>query len=310
MNKENEPINIILGDGQIGSAVKRILENSLQFAREDIDFSNDKLLKPRLHELLDPLKINSIINTIAYTNVDKAEEEKELCEMVNAKSVKILAEYCHERDIPLIHYSTDFVFDGTKPKPYIETDTPNPISHYGKTKLLGDQYIERCHDKYLIFRVSWVYCILCDGNFVRKILKAAKVNKELSIVDDQIGGLSSAHDIAALTCAIIKELKMVNEKNLWGLYNMSPKKFVSRFDAAKTMLKMAKKHSVQKLEKVVLRKSKTDNQNAKAKRPLNSRLDSSKLKQTFGIEMPKWKYSLDRGLHFLYKHYKILKISL
>lgn len=302
MNRRHESVNVVLGDGQIGSSIARIVENKLHLTKKHIDFSNERLMKFQLHECLDSIKINSVINTIAYTNVDKAESESSLCNMVNAKCVKILAQYCNERRIPLIHYSTDFVFDGSKKTPYTEIDECSPMNEYGKSKLLGDNYIKEFHDKYLIFRVSWVYSVFTENNFIKKIINHASKNKEINVVDDQIGGLSSSFDIANTTCCILQKLKMINNADsLWGLYNMSPRQFESRFEIAKTAIEIARKYSTLDLDDVIIKKCSTDNNLSVAKRPLNSRLDSSKLEKNFSIEMRDWRHSLDCGLRFLYK---------
>lgn len=280
-------------NGQVGSAlVKQFCdENEFQiqsYSSKDIDFSN----LDAVQKFLDNLKTipNIIINAAAYTAVDKAEEEKELVNKINHQSVAILAKFCANNDITLIHYSTDYIFDGSGDQPFIEDNIKNlnPLNHYGKTKLDGENAIINSGCNHIILRTSWIWSE--NGkNFVNTIKKLAQEREELNIIDDQIGSPTFSGDIANYTIEIIK--KLLNNPKLFGIYNLVSAGYVSWFEFAKEIIKIVKKGNldlkIKEINPIPTTKYKTP-----AKRPLNSRLNINKIQENFNIKITSWKDSL------------------
>lgn len=223
-NKNIKNTNVILfgKNGQIGSNLSAALSNEegvnvASYSSQDVNFSN-------LDELSNFLKNLSIIpdfiiNAAAYTAVDKAEEEKELANLINHKAVAILAQYSAQNNIKLIHYSTDYVFDGSGNAPFKEDNIKNliPLNFYGKTKLLGEKAIVSSGCDYLILRTSWIYDEK-GKNFANTITKLAVEKDVLTIVSDQIGGPTSAKFVAQYTLKIIK--KLINWKENFSIWNL------------------------------------------------------------------------------------------
>ncbi len=298
---------VILGQGQVGKALQGIFNKEAKiFTRSDIDFSNLGNLNFNLHMMLDEINISCIINCIAYTNVDKAEnEEKELAQIVNANALEILALYCENKDIPLFHFSTDFVFDGTKETFYTEEDQPNPINVYGKTKLLGEEILLNTWNKVMIFRIAWVYSIHFNHNFVAKIIYAMLNNTQISVPDDQIGNLCNVFDLSVLLVAVInKILQNINngESIKWGIYHISPLGFESRYNIAKKILHTLKITSnnddIKAIEVIPIA---TSSLNTNVQRPLNSCLGSRKFFKEFLQGMPDWCFSLHNATQKIYQ---------
>lgn len=292
----NNKINIILGNGQLGSELINKLPNAIQLTRKDLDLS-DSNLEYNLAKNLENIDIETIINTTAYTNVDKAEQEMDLAMQINANAVKIIAKYCQLRQIKLIHYSTDFVFDGKKVDPYIENDPSNPIQHYGKTKLIGENFALEYNDKTIIPRISWVYNMSFENNFIKKILNAALKRSELSIVNDQLGGTTSVADLANATNEVLKKLD--SEFKNWGIYHLATKNFANRFEVTEFAIDYASKF-LPKLKNVKLTQIKTTTTNGTAERPKNSMLNSDKFSKIFNHEIHCWKNSLKTQIEDFY----------
>lgn len=292
----NNKINIILGNGQLGSELINKLPNAIQLSRKNLDLS-DSNLEYNLAKNLENIDIETIINTTAYTNVDKAEQEIDLAMQINANAVKIIAKYCQLRQIKLIHYSTDFVFDGKKVDPYIENDPSNPIQHYGKTKLIGEDFALEYNDKTIIPRISWVYNMSFENNFIKKILNATLKRSELSIVNDQLGGTTSVADLANATNEVLKKLD--SEFKNWGIYHLATKNFANRFEVTEFAIDYASKF-LPKLKNVKLTQIKTTTTNGTAERPKNSMLNSDKFSKIFNHEIPCWKNSLKTQIEDFY----------
>jgi dTDP-4-dehydrorhamnose reductase len=292
----NNKINIILGNGQLGSELINKLPNAIQLSRKNLDLS-DSNFEYNLVKNLENIDIETIINTTAYTNVDKAEQEIDLAMQINANAVKIIAKYCQLRQIKLIHYSTDFVFDGKKVDPYIENDPSNPIQHYGKTKLIGEDFALEYNDKTIIPRISWVYNMSFENNFIKKILNAALKRSELSIVNDQLGGTTSVADLANATNEVLKKLD--SEFKNWGIYHLATKNFANRFEVTEFAIDYASKF-LPKLKNVKLTQIKTTTPNGTAERPKNSMLNSDKFSKIFNHEIPCWKNSLKTQIEDFY----------
>lgn len=240
-----------------------------------------------------------IVNAAAYTAVDKAEAEPELATAINATGPGVLAEEAKRMGSLLVHYSTDYVFDGTKQGAWVETDAPNPLSVYGKTKLAGDQAIQAAGCDYLIFRTSWIYGAR-GHNFLLTMLRLAKERSELRIVDDQIGSPTSSECIAQATANVLAQVLMpggVGLEGRSGIYNMTSSGETSWFGFTKTLLTQAASRfgiTIPNLVPIT-----TGDYPTPAKRPANSRLSCQRLEETFGVKIPPWEHALDLVLETL-----------
>ncbi len=228
-------------------------------------------------------KVNCIVNCAAYTAVDKAEEDKERCRMLNALAPGYLAEAAQENGAHLIHISTDYVFNGEAYLPYIETDAVCPKTVYGQTKLEGEQLVlERCEHS-MIFRTAWLYSSF-GNNFVKTMLRLGCEKSEIGVVFDQIGTPTYAHDLAGAIFVAI------NKGIVPGVYHFSNEGVCSWYDFAKSVFRLAG------IETCKVRPLHTNEYPAKALRPHYSVLDKTKIKQTFGMQIPHWEESLARCL--------------
>ena len=239
-----------------------------------------------------------IINAAAYTAVDKAETEQEVAYAVNSKGSENLANVCKQLDIPLLHISTDYVYDGEKDSPYLESDEPHPTGVYGASKLEGDQKIEQIWTKHIILRVSWVFG-KHGNNFVKTMLRLAEQRDELSIVDDQYGAPTSATDIAT-TLLDIAESPIFNQPDCpWGIYNLQSEPGVTWYEFAQEIFRQAEQSGLigktMKLNPIPSSEFPTP-----VKRPANSKLGGEKLQKHFNIHPHNWTDDLGRMLR-IYK---------
>jgi len=226
-------------------------------------------------------KFDYCINTAAYTNVDKAESEKEAAFLTNAEGVKYLSEACKENNIVLIHISTDYVFDGRKTTPYIESDSVNPINVYGASKLKGEEYIQKICSNFFIFRTSWLYSQY-GNNFLKSMLRFAEEKRDLSITTEQTGTPTNANDLARVVVALIN----LNNKN-YGLYHFSNKGKATWYDFAKAIFSFSGQ-----IENVKL--AKTVHYRTFAKRPAYSVLNKDKFLENFTPSLIHWEESLEQ----------------
>lgn len=285
---------LLLGkNGQVGRRLKDALVplgHLICLGKEDVDFLKPESLKIAL-ELHRP---QIIINAAAYTAVEKAEYEADIAYQINAAAPGELAYHAAKNGSLLVHYSTDYVFDGRKIGEYNENDESCPLNIYGKTKLEGERSIITSGCKYLIFRTSWVFDSL-GQNFPKTILKAAAFNEYLDVVSDQIGTPTSAKLIANVTAFVLQQLLLFGYtqfnriEEFYGIYNLTGKGSVSWYEFAKILLQHAslKGFRLQCREENI-RPILSANYSSKALRPLNSRLDTNKLEQKFGFFLPKW----------------------
>lgn len=258
-----------------------------------VDLSDSAVLR----ELIRNTKPDIIINAAAYTNVDKAEIEPELARAINAIGPGVLAEEAKKINAVLIHYSTDYVFDGTKGSPYIETDVTNPLSVYGKTKLEGEQAIQSVGGAYLILRTSWVYSMR-QGGFVTKVLQWARDQETLRVVDDQISSPTWARMLAEATALALAQGRddpagYIREKA--GLYHLAGSGACSRYEWAKAILELDPQKSEQKVRQLLPAKS--SQFPTPAERPLVSVLDCGKFEQVFGLRLPEWGETLKLAIN-------------
>lgn len=248
-----------------------------------------------LRELISKTKPDIIVNAAAYTNVDKAESEPDLARAINATGPGVLAEEAKKINAVLLHYSTDYVFDGTKSSPYLETDQPNPLNMYGQTKLEGEQLIAASGCLYLILRSTWIYSK--RSGFVAKVLEWARTQEVIRIVDDQISSPTSARLMAEITASLISKIE-INPDN-WmherkGIYHCACNGYCSRYEWAKEVLKLASNSG--RVPGQQLLPATTAEFSTPAQRPLRSCLDSSKFENTFEMKMPHWLRALELAM--------------
>ncbi len=279
---------LLLGStGQIGWELNRALLTLGDLTALDYP-QIDMVDSASIQQVVRSAQPNIIVNATAYTNVDQAESEPELAMAINAKGPGILAEEAHRLGAGLIHYSTDYVFDGKKGAPYTEEDTPGPLSVYGETKLAGDRAIQAASGAFLIFRTSWVYS-LRRPCFVTKVLQWARQHETLRIVDDQVSSPTWARTLAEATAQVIAQgrgdpVGYIQEKR--GLYNLTDSGACSRFAWAQAILDLDPKKPEQALKRILPAKS--ADFSTPAERPLNSTLDISHVKSVFTFDLPQW----------------------
>ena len=288
--------------GQVGFELQRSLAGLAELIAVDVERMN--LTDPiAIRRVMREIAPDLIINTAAYTAVDLAESQPELAMAVNGIAPGIIAEEARRLGATLIHYSTDYVFDGTKAGPYTEEDEPRPMSVYGRTKLAGDQAIEAVDVPYLILRTSWVYGAR-GKNFLLTILRLARERDELKIVDDQIGAPTWSRAIARATADILKRLgygqpgfhAACAERR--GVYNFTAAGQISWHGFAAAILENAKNlrpiDVALALERVpALKAIPSERYPTPAQRPRNSVLAHDKLERVFGVALADWRASLD-----------------
>jgi len=235
-----------------------------------------------------------IVNAAAHTAVDKAESEPELARTINALAPGVIAQEAKRNNAWLIHYSTDYVFDGSGDKPWLETDPTGPLSVYGATKLEGEQLIEQSGCKRLIFRTSWVYAAR-GGNFAKTMLRLAQERDKLSVIDDQIGAPTGADLLADITAHAIRTAQQKPE--VAGLYHLVASGETSWHGYANFVIEFARKTGVAlKVTPEAIQAVPTSAFPAPAKRPHNSRMSAEKLRRNFGVELPHWQFGVTRML--------------
>lgn len=256
------------------------------FGSKEFDISDSEQVNKTILEI----KPDVVINAAAYTAVDKAEAEQELAYAVNSLGSENLAQACKYQNIPLLHISTDYVYDGEKKTPYTELDTTKPMGVYGASKLEGDQKITATWDKHIIIRVSWVFG-QHGNNFVKTMLRLAKQRDKLSIVDDQFGAPTSAKAISCCLLDIIEHQQFNQLDCPWGIYNFQSDPGVSWYVFAQEIFQQAYKQGVIK-KQMKITPIPSSEFPTPAKRPFNSKLNGKKLQQQFGILPVDWKVNL------------------
>lgn len=274
--------------GQVGWELRHTLACLGQVTAVDypeVDFSSADSIRAAVRAVAPAL----MVNAAAYTAVDKAEIEPDLAMAINGSAPGVLAEEAKRLGCTLVHYSTDYVFDGTKQGQYVETDAPNPLNVYGRTKLAGDEAIKAVGGDYLILRTSWVYGAR-GNNFLLTMLQLAKEKAELRIVDDQIGSPTTSECIAQATADILAQALRPSAGGLEGrsgIYNLTCAGETSWFGFAKEFLSGRGGSAAPKLIPIP-----TSEFPRPAKRPANSRLLCRRVEETFGVVMPDWKVAL------------------
>jgi dTDP-4-dehydrorhamnose reductase len=232
--------------------------------------------------ILDTPEVDVVINAVAYTAVDRAEQEEALAYRVNAEAVEALARACHARNIPLIHVSTDYVYDGAKDAPYLEEDATGPLNAYGRTKLAGEDAIRKHLPAHVILRTSWIYSAQ-GQNFMKTMLRLGAEREEVRVVDDQRGAPTPAADLAAAIVTIARSI--AGDNRSYGTYHFADAGDVSWCGFAAEIFRQADLRA----RAVPIR---TADYPTPARRPANSRLNTDKISRAFGIRPPAWQTSL------------------
>jgi dTDP-4-dehydrorhamnose reductase len=293
--------------GQIGAKLAAFLPRLGEvaaFDRHELDLSKPEHIRRAIRDV----QPNVIVNAAAYTSVDQAEREEKQARIINVDAPALMAEEAKKIGASLVHYSTDYVFDGSSSLPYAETDQPNPINVYGKTKLAGEEAIRAVGAPHLIFRTAWVYGTK-GRNFLLTVLRLATEREELRIVRDQIGAPTWSSEIAKATAEVLLQLSVRGQNDpsrFSGVYHMTAGGKASWFEFAEAILEEASRmprdipwfETATKGEPLVTHRVTpipTEEYPTPARRPAYSLLSNSRLRQDFGLELPAWSLQL-RGV--------------
>ena len=287
---------LLLGkNGQVGWELQRALQPlgeviALDRYINDQGDCGDVSNFEQINQTIARLQPNIVINATAYTAVDKAESEQLQNDLINHLAVKNLAEQCKDINALLVHYSTDYVFDGTGDAPWQEDNSTAPVNSYGQAKRDGEIAIEKTGVKFLNFRTSWVYASR-GKNFIKTMLGLAATKEHLTIINDQHGVPTSAELIADVTAQALRYYLLKDESakaSLWGHYHLVPTGVTTWYDYAELIFNLAEqqgeKLTIQHVEPIL-----TNNYLTPAKRPLNSRLNNEKIQARFELQLPDWK---------------------
>jgi len=278
-------------NGQVGWELQRTLGTLGELTALDypeIDFTDIDAIRQTVRRE----RPGVIVNAAAYTAVDKAESEPEIATAINAAASGVLAEEALRLGIALIHYSTDYVFDGSKGSPYSEADAPNPLNVYGKSKLAGERAIQETGGSYLILRTSWVYSMR-QGGFVTKVLEWARRQPALKIVDDQVGNPTSCRMLAEATAQLLAMAG--SDISHWagercGVYHLGGDGTASRYQWAAEIIRNDPRREEQVVRELL--PARTVDFPTPAQRPLFSALDCSHFTTVFGLRLPPWQKAL------------------
>ncbi len=291
--------------GQVGWELQRslvCLGEIHALDQDEADFSQPEALTA----ILDQHRPDIIVNAAAHTAVDKAESEPDLARRINADSIAVLATWAAQQGAWLIHYSTDYVFDGSKSGFYTETDDTNPLSVYGQTKLEGEEAIHQSGCQHLILRTSWVYAVL-GQNFAKTMLTLAASRDSLSVVADQWGAPTSAELLADVTATCLYRLQQQTDaERLSGTYHLVAAGETHWCEYARLVLELAQEQGIQlRVGPGAVQAIPTAAYPTPAQRPLNSRLSTDKIRTTFGITLPDWRHHVRRQVRELIEQQKV-----
>jgi dTDP-4-dehydrorhamnose reductase len=285
--------------GQLGHDLQTLLVTVgevISLSRDSLDLAQPEQVRDVIREI----QPGAIVNAAAYTAVDKAESEIELANIVNGATPTAIAEIAQQLNIPLIHISTDYVFDGQKNTPYLEDDAPNPIGAYGKSKLLGENGVRQTCDRHLILRTAWVYGTGGKGNFVKTMLRLGKEQEELRVVVDQVGAPTWTGDLAGAIAKLLSGL--LNNTVAPGTYHYTNSGAISWYDFAIAIFEEAEALgiplAIQRIVPIT-----TDEYPTPAKRPAYSVLSSKKVSAALGTIPPHWRSALRLMLKKLHGHF-------
>jgi dTDP-4-dehydrorhamnose reductase len=283
---------ILGGAGQLGLELQRSFAGQDPMAAVDRAVA-DLAVPDQLRAIVRRVQPNVIVNAAAYTAVDRAESEPELAMAVNARAPRILAEEARALDALLVHYSTDYVFDGTRPEPWTESDAPHPLNVYGASKHAGEEAVQQSGCRHLIFRTSWVYGPH-GRNFLLTMLRLGREREQLTVVDDQVGAPTTSLELARATKTIVDgvlEGQFGAPENWTGLYHMTCSGSVSWCGFAEAIFERAEKLLDGRRPQVV--PIPTGDYPTPAKRPQNSVLSNARLQERFGVALAPWEQALD-----------------
>lgn len=287
---------LLLGKyGQLGWELDRSLQclgQVIAYDYPEIDFAKPSLLR----FLIEEARPQVVINAAAYTDVDKAESNAERVKLVNTVAPAVLAEVCRTLESVLIHYSTDYVFDGMKGEPYDENDAPRPLNFYGQSKLEGERAIEQVGGIHLIFRTAWLYSMR-GNSYVSKVLRWAHSQHEMKVVDDQVSNPTWARSLAEITAQILAKAGPAPFQwlsDLRGLYHLAGWGFASRLEWARAII--ANDHDGKRQLVKIIRPATSTEFPACAKRPVFSALDCRRFERTFSLRLPDWECALSLAM--------------
>ena len=299
-SRKQRPQILLLGkNGQLGWELQRTLQ-PLGIVHA-LDYPEIDLTRPdTLDGIFQEIHPAIIVNATAYTAVDQAESKPDVCMSINAQAPGIMAEAAAELGSVFIHYSTDYVFDGEKGSPYVETDSPNPLNIYGQSKLSGEKAVSQAGGASLVLRTSWVYSLRRDS-FVTKVLQWARQQPQLSIVSDQIGNPTWARALAEISAQVLAIASAGSQAHAFeyiqerrGIYHLAGSGMASRLEWAQAILKYDHHPQEQKARHILPARS--ADFPTPAQRPLFSALDCSKFESTFGLALPDWQIALELAM--------------
>lgn len=273
-------------NGQVVSALQALANDELEIVslgRPELDLAQPETVLNALRDA----KPDVVVSAAAYTAVDKAESEPEIAFAINRDGAKAVAQAAKELCVPVIHLSTDYVFDGTKATAYVESDPTGPSSVYGHSKLEGENAVTESNPDHAILRTAWVYSEY-GNNFVKTMLRLGEARDEINVVADQFGCPSSANDIATAIVEIAKKLSTDPSARLRGVFHLSGTGETNWADFAKQIFAFSSENGG---KSVVVNNITTAQYPTPARRPANSRLDCSKLEEIYGIRLPNWQIS-------------------
>ena len=291
---EQSRVILVTGaEGQVGWEARRSfapLGRVVAVDRAEVDFADAEAVRG----LVRSHRPAVIVNAAAYTAVDRAESERDLAFAINATAPRILAEEAKRIGAAVVHFSTDYVFDGAKDSPYVEDDEPSPLNVYGESKLAGDRAVMSSGAAHLVFRTSWVYAAR-GHNFLRTMLKLAHERETLRVVADQIGAPTPARLLAQACGQVVSRFvadgAVTIPESQWGLYNAVTRGATSWHGFAQRILALDPRRAEQRCREVVA--IPTSDYSTPARRPTRSLLDVGKLERTFGLRMPDWESQLE-----------------
>ncbi|OQW70240.1 MAG: dTDP-4-dehydrorhamnose reductase [Proteobacteria bacterium ST_bin11] len=288
-------------NGQLGWELQRSLAplgDLVALDRFEQHYCGDLRNPSGVAETVQAVRPDIIVNAAAYTAVDRAESDSELANTVNAVVPGALAEEAKRCGAWLVHYSTDYVFDGSGDRPWRENDQVAPLNVYGQTKLAGEQAIQASDCRHLIFRTSWVYAAR-GNNFAKTMLRLAQERQQLSVINDQIGTPTGAELLADVSAHAIRQA--LKSPELAGVYHLTAGGETSWYDYAHLVFDYARQAGLElKTDKQSVAAIPTSAYQTPAKRPLNSRLNTEKLQAAFDLELPAWQLGVERMLSELY----------
>lgn len=287
-------------NGQLGFRLEEDLKKTHKVIATDRD-TLDLIDIQFIEDSIRRAKPDLIINAAAYTNVDRAEKEKDLAYKVNALAPKALAKAAKVFDIPIIHISTDYIFNGSKKDAYVENDEASPLSVYGETKWQGEEYVRQTR-KHFIMRTSWIFSSH-GNNFLKTILKLAQERNSLNVVNDQWGSPTSVKTLSKAIQAIIQSLDQQNNLDVYGTYHVASEGETNWYLYAGKILDILESYKIElKLKKNNVYPITSFEYSQNVKRPKNSMMNTAKFKNTFMVEFPHWENEVEDAISQIIKN--------